>query len=242
MKSTTPTLNVHLMPLNAAVLEDAKNQTLPAASTSWKRLFLVFAILTSFHFFSFAQTARDVLSNTATPIVYLGIDFTRVKVIDDLTTSAQDLRDRQFAALNGVIIDEAKKFNLAHALHRSFMDHNLNFVQKRNAKINPDQIMSGSGSDLSHLKAEDIPTIISGYDFEGTSGVGVVFIMEGMSKSAKLAAAWVTFVDMKTKKVLLTERIEGKPSVAFGFSKYWATTMHSMIETIEKKRYKEWVR
>ena len=46
--------------------------------------------------------------------------------------------------------------------------------------------------------------------FQGKKGIGILFVMEAMSKREKAAAIWVTLIDMKTKKVLLTERIEGK--------------------------------
>jgi hypothetical protein len=61
-----------------------------------------------------------------------------------------------------------------------------------------------------------------------------------MSKSDKGAAMWVTLIDMKAKKVLMTERLEGKTSMGFGFRNYWAIPVHSVLEEIEKKKYKEW--
>ena len=64
--------------------------------------------------------------------------------------------------------------------------------------------------------------------------------MEAMSKSEKAASIWVTLVDMKSKKVLMTERIESKVSMAFGFRNYWASSIRNLIETIQKKKYNEW--
>ena len=66
-----------------------------------------------------------------------------------------------------------------------------------------------------------------------------MFIVEGMSKSAKAASVWVTFVDVKTKKVLHTERIEGKAG-GFGFRNYYAAAIKNVLDQIEKKKYKEW--
>ena len=70
--------------------------------------------------------------------------------------------------------------------------------------------------------------------------MGLLFVVEAMSKSEKAAAVWVTLIDIKSKKVLMTERIESKTSMAFGFRNYWASSIKNLIETIEKKKYKEW--
>ena len=44
---------------------------------------------------------------------------------------------------------------------------------------------------------------------------------------------------MKTKKVLMTERIIAK-ATGIGFRNYWASTIREVIEEIDKKKYKEW--
>jgi hypothetical protein len=45
---------------------------------------------------------------------------------------------------------------------------------------------------------------------------------------------------MKTKKILMTERIESKVGGGFGFRNYWASTIKSLIDTIEQRKYNEW--
>jgi len=60
-----------------------------------------------------------------------------------------------------------------------------------------------------------------------------------MSKSAKAMAVWVTMFDPKTRKVLMTERMEGKPG-GFGFRNYWSAAIRDVIIDIKKKKYSEW--
>jgi hypothetical protein len=67
-----------------------------------------------------------------------------------------------------------------------------------------------------------------------------LFVVEGMSKGQKGETIWVTFIDMGAKKMLFTERMEGKTGMAFGFRNYWAAPINDVIKTIEKKKYKEW--
>ncbi len=188
----------------------------------------------------FAQTARDVFTNSETPIFYLGIDFSKARLIDDAGANEMDIRDRQFTGINDVIVNEPKKYDLQKAFHKSNIDHDLGLVAKRNEKANAEAIKSTNTGDFHRFKEDDISSLVKGFDFADKKGVGLLFVMEAMSKSKKAAAIWVTLVDMKSKKVLMTERIESSVNMAFGFRNYWASSIRNLIETIEKKKYKEW--
>ena len=187
-----------------------------------------------------AQTAKDVFNSSETPVFYLGIDFTKARLIDDATANEIDIRDRQFAGINDLVVTEMKKYDLAGAFHKSNIEHDLGLVAKRNEKVNAEEIKSSSTGDFHRLKEDDINTLVKGFDFADKKGVGLLFVVEAMSKSEKAAAVWVTLIDMKSKKVLMAERIESKTSMAFGFRNYWASSIKNLIETIEKKKYKEW--
>jgi hypothetical protein len=205
-----------------------------------KKLILLPLAFTAILASSSAQTLKEVFSSSETPVLYLGIDFTKARLIDDATANEIDIRDRQFAGINDVVVNEPKKYDLKGALHKSVVDHDLSLVGKRNSKVNAEEIKSSSTADFRRLKEADITTLVKGFDFGGKSGIGLLFVVEGMSKAEKAAAVWVTFVDMKAKKVLLTERVEAKVAMAFGFRNYWASSFKNLIETIEKKKYNEW--
>jgi hypothetical protein len=186
-----------------------------------------------------AQTLKDVFNSSETPIFYLGVDYTLARLID-APENPMDIRDRYFPAINDLIVNEPKKYDLAGAFHKSNIDHDLSYVTKRNAKINTEQIKSTNSADYNRLKEEDISKLVKGFDFGGKKGVGLLFVVDGMSKARKGAGIWVTLVDMGTKKVLMTERMEGKTSMAFGFRNYWANPIRDVIGDIESKKYKEW--
>ncbi|MCW3093611.1 MAG: hypothetical protein JWP81_4680 [Ferruginibacter sp.] len=186
-----------------------------------------------------AQTAKDVFNSSETPVFYLGVDFTLAKLID-APESPLDVRDRNYPAINDLIVNEPKRYDLAGAFHKSNIDHDLSMVTKRNAKINAEEIKSTNSADYNRLKEEDISKLVKGFDFEGKKGVGLLIVMESMSKANKGAAMWVTLIDMGAKKVLMTERMIGKTGMAFGFRNYWANPIRDVIEDIEKKKYKQW--
>jgi hypothetical protein len=203
-----------------------------------KVLLLAIALLAC-QTFTFAQTtAKDVFGNSETQVLYLGIDFTKTKIIDDATANALDIRDRQYAAINDLIINEAKKYDLKSAFHKSYIDHDLGPVSQMNSKINAEEIKSTSTADFHRLQPADIESVVRGYTFN-SKGVGLLFVAEAVSKSEKAIAVWVTLVDMGSKKILMTERMEGKVG-GFGFRNYIAAGIKNILETIEKKKYNEW--
>ena len=198
---------------------------------------LIFALNT----LTFAQTLKDVFTSSETQIMYLGLDYTKAKLIDDANANVMDIKERQYAGINELVVTESKKFDLKSAFHKSFVDHDLGPVTKSNEKINAEEIKSTNTSDFHRLQATDIDGVVRGLDFAGQKGViGLLFVVEGMSKSEKAAAVWVTLIDMRSKKVLMTERMLGKTSMGFGFRNFWAAPIKNIIDEIEKKKYEEW--
>jgi hypothetical protein len=189
---------------------------------------------------SFAQTLKDVFNNSESPLTYLGIDFSKARLLD--VGNADDIRNRLYASINNLIVDEPKKFDLKGAFKKSDMSSDLSAVTKNNAKANLNDIISTNQADFNRFKESDISDMVKALDLSGKSGIGVLFVMEAMRKLDKKgdAAIWVTFVDMKSKKVLMTERIEENAKTAFGFRNYWASTIKELIDDIDSKKYKEW--
>jgi hypothetical protein len=209
------------------------------SATMNKRSFLLLAIaFFSCQALTFAQTAKDVFGNSETPILYLGIDFTKAKIIDE-PTSEFEIRDKYYPGINDVIVGEAKKYDLKGAFHKSFMDHDLGGVMTRNAKINAEDIKSTNTADFHKMQAADVETLVRGFDFGDKKGVGLLFIAEAFSKSEKATAIWVTLVDMKSRKVLMTERMQGKAG-GFGLRNTIATSVKNIIDEIEKTKYQIW--
>ena len=197
-------------------------------------LFLMGSITTSF-----GQTLKDVFSNSEAQLVFLGIDFSKAKLLDE--GNPNDIRDRLYGSINSLVIDEFKKFDIKGAFKKGYVPNDLSAVTKNNGKANLNEIISMNSADFYRFKESDISPIVKALDLSGKDGVGLLFVMEAMRKVDKkgTAAIWITFVDMKTKKVLMTERVETK-ATGIGFRNYWASTIKEVIELIDKHKYKEW--
>jgi hypothetical protein len=194
---------------------------------------------------SSAQTIKDVFTSSKTPILYLGLDFTLTRLIGESTVNGIDMRDKYFPELNELVIKEPQKFDLQKAFNKTTIKNDLSIVEKRNKKINADDIISAKESDYSRLHEDDISKLVSGIDFEQKKGLGLLFIVEGMIKGEKkgddsFSSVWVTIADMGANKVLMTERVEGFTSGGFTFRNYWAYTIYMVIDNIDKYKYKRW--
>jgi len=207
---------------------------------SW--LFAIVLLLGS-NTVSFSQTVKDFFSNSSVSLTYLGIDYTQNRLINDPGGNASDIKGRLYNSMNEVVVNEmGKNYNIAGAFDRSgAVTTDIAAVTARNEKINASEIMSSAPSDFNRLKEDDIEKCVKALDLKGKEGVGLVFIMEGMKKEEKKSygAVWVTLIDMKTKKVLMTERME-QEAAGFGFRNFWVSIIKKSIVEIDKKSYKAW--
>jgi hypothetical protein len=121
------------------------------------------------------------------------------------------------------VVNEAKKFDVAGAFRREEVSTDIGPVNKRNAKIDPDKVKSDNSDDYQAMKPEDVAALVKGFDFAGKSGIGILIVMDGMNKTKKEISGYVTLVDMKAKKVLFTERVEGGLGMGFGYTNVYLT-------------------
>lgn len=191
-----------------------------------------------------AQTRADVFDEK-NEITWLGLDFTQVKFIgaaaqwgDAGGISNEQLREKYFPSWNQLFIDEPKKFDVAGAVNRKKVQYATDVTAKANNAAKKTDFFSDNPADYSHLSEERIVALVKKYDFSGKSGIGLLFFVEGMSKAKEEASMWVTFVDMKNKKVLFTVRQTGK-SGGFGFRNYWAKPFALVLKDM-KGHYKKW--
>ena len=194
---------------------------------------------------SLAQISKsDILGEKN--ITWLGIDFTQLKFIGSATqwkdageiTNVQ-LRDKYFPGWNSLFTNEPKKYDVAGAVSRMDVKFATDVTEKANNNIKGN-LFTDDPNEYTRLKASDITTLVSKYDFRGNTGIGMMFFMESMSKGKEEGALWVTFVDMNSKKVLLTQRVTEEAG-GFGFKNYWAKTFVGALKDTGKN-LKKWTK
>lgn len=200
-------------------------------------LLLTFFLLCSAGVRSYAQSLKEFFADKATPLTYLGVDFSLTKVQGEGAT-ADDIQNK-FEPINTVVISESK-YDVTGAFRRTTTVTNyMDAVKKVNADANTSKMKTDNVSDLGLLTPEDIAKHVKAYNLSGKSGIGLVFIVDGMSKMNKEAAMYATLINLSTKKVLLSEKLTGKAQ-GFGLRNYWAKTVYNVIDKIDKSKYKEW--
>ena len=195
---------------------------------------------------SFSQTLKDFFSNSSTQLTYLGIDYTKNRIYKRADANPSDMRDKYYTGINDLVVKEQydKSYDIGTAFNRKNMiTVDLSAVTVNNQKINPVEIVSPKKSDFERLKEADIKNCVEALPLEGKEGIGLVFIMEGMKKiSGKgYGSVWITLIDMKTKEVLITERIV-REAEGFSIRNYWVSVIRKTIMEIDWSKYKEWKR
>ncbi len=181
-----------------------------------------------------AQTKADVF-NPKVPVTWLGIDFTQMKFLGveseyklkgEVINS--DFVGRYIPAWANLFITEPKTYDVAKAIHRDSVHFAFKVTEKVNNAITKN-FFTEKRADLNTLKEKDIQELVKNYDFQGQKGIGMMFFVESMDKSAHSAGAWVTFINMDDKSVIFTVYKAGD-SRGFGFRNYWAHSWYNILK------------
>lgn len=188
-------------------------------------------------------TKADIF--TSKDITWLGLDFSQVYFIGDAAqwkdageVTNDQLRDRYFVGWNDLFVNEQKKYDVAGAVSRKDVSYATEITERSNNKLKRD-FFSDDANNYQLLSEDKIKKLVSKYNFQGKTGIGLIFFVEGMNKGKAEASIWVTFVDMQDKKVLLTQRMEEKAG-GFGFRNYWAKSFYMVLKDMKGGVYQKW--
>ncbi|MCC6599413.1 MAG: hypothetical protein IT223_01930 [Crocinitomicaceae bacterium] len=181
-----------------------------------------------------------------TDITWLGLDFSQMLYIGTASqmgeageVTSADIKNKYVPAWNKLFIDEMEKYNVAGAVHRRQVNYALDVTMAANKKLDKD-FFGYNPNDYTKVKEADIVQLVSNYDFNGNSGIGMMMFVCGMSKAKEEACAYLCFVDMERKEVLLTKFITGHAG-GFGFRNFWARTFYEMLKSV-KDNYNMWAK
>ncbi|MBX3240969.1 MAG: hypothetical protein KIT80_15795 [Chitinophagaceae bacterium] len=183
-----------------------------------------------------AQTLKEFFNSSEVPVTWLGIDFTQVKVLNDINATPIAVRE-QFTKINELVLKEPNNFTLTRVFNKTDIVNDISFVNAKNAKTDTEKLTEDAKDE--RLDKSAIESVVKGYDFGDKKGLGIIFIAETLNKASLIGSYYVTIIDIGSKKVLLTERMTGKPA-GFGFRNYWAKTIKDILLQIEKGKYREW--
>lgn len=184
------------------------------------------------------QSMADIFSGKA-KVTYLGLDLTQAKYIGKIGfTDPAAIKNQHAVSWNLLLTQEPKKFSLQDPLKLKSDNYTTN-VDDMVANNKDIDVEKNITDDPYSITEDDVKKSVSKYKLSVKDGIGVVYVVESLSKTDEKMTAWVTFIDLTTKKVLYTEKIEGKAG-GFGFRNYWAGAVYNVNKAISSKYYKVW--
>lgn len=194
---------------------------------------------------SIAQNTLKDLSNTK-DIIWFGINFSEAKMIGAFDqgfgageASASSIKNKWIPSWNNLVLDEPKLFKVGDAFKKENVYYDIDANKKLNADIKTESLMSFNPYSFTNA-SETIKQIVSQLDAkEKQDGIGVVFIVESFNKTKEEAVVYVTLFDIKTKSILVSEKISSKPA-GIGLRNFWAGAIKNLLKQIDKEYYHSW--
>jgi hypothetical protein len=208
-----------------------------------KKIIFILLSVVSFSILS-QNTAKEIFSSNT--VVWYGLNFTKAKMIGQFdqamgagAASGNDLKNKWIPAWNSIILTEPKNFKIKEAFKKDEVFYDIAANEKLNANINSEELMTFNSYkfDDAQKTVKEIVSKLKGG--ERTEGIGVTFIVESFNKSLDEAVFYVTVFDIKTKNILIIEKIIGKP-VGIGLRNFWAGAVKHVIKQITTDYYKIW--
>jgi hypothetical protein len=153
-------------------------------------------------------------------ITWYGLDFSKAKLENDFK-QPKEVKQAYINGWNEYV--SSPQADIRTLLKKEHLDVDLSIVTERNLNfVNfPEQLKKGI-----------ISQMISEYKVHKTEGIGLVFIVDSFDKSQEKAFVWVTFFDIASKKVLLTEQESGKPKHSSSMVLHWGTAMLDIMSKV----------
>ncbi len=186
-----------------------------------------------------AQSINEIFDKT-TPITFLGVDFSNAKYYGRTGTVDTTEMVNLFVDMNKYIVFERKKYDIGAALKKDSIIYSVDFINALNKQLDKSKLITNNIAELNLITKDSIKLIVNRYKFdEKTNGIGLVLIVDNLFKRTEDETLWVTFFDMQSKKVLLTERAIGLAE-GYTFRYHWVKPVYQIIEDMKYGLLKSW--
>lgn len=185
-------------------------------------------------FLTFSQSKSSIFK--ADEIVWFGLDFSNAKMIgSEGFKSPYDVQNKFFNSWNQLILMEPEKYDLRKTFKKQDIIYDLSVVEKRNANVKAGELIINKDYSFG---PEVVSKIVKTYKTDQKKGIGLVFIVESFNKLRENGTVYVTFFDLGTKKVLLTEKVSGAAG-GIGLRNYYGKALFNILKETEG-HYNRW--
>ena len=192
-------------------------------------------LITSLILFVGVANSQANKAYCAQEITWYGLDYSQAYFVDDLAFPDPDkLKDKLFLEWNNFVFKEKKKFDIAQTFNKRDVIYSTSYINSRNKEVDVVKCVGNVWFQQEYLNNDSIQKILYSYKLpENNAGVGLVFIVEMLDKPNRRGIYWVTFFDIETKQILITEQIIGVPGGA-GIRNYWANSFYRALDEAGK--------
>lgn len=192
-----------------------------------KVLFSMLIMITGLSGLLLAQDKGRVMNEKT--ITWYGIDFT-ISRFTSVTEDPAVIVSQYLKAINDVILAEPEKYNLKTFFSKTEVIPSVDQVNENNAKIDPGTLVI---TDKHEVSLDDVKKVIKGYNTEGKTGMGLVFIAENLNKTSQTGSYYVCFFDLANREVIDAKQMSAK-AAGFGFRNYWAGSAYNVMKVWSK--------
>lgn len=179
-------------------------------------------------------------------MVWYGLNFSEAKMIGQFdqavganVSSSSDIKNKWIPNWNSLVISEPQNFRLGEAFRKFNIYNDLGPTEKQNQNINLDNFMSFNPYHFAD-PVKTVNSVVSKLSTgEKTEGYGVIFIVEYFDKTKIEASVYVTVFDIKTKNVIISDKITGVPK-GIGLRNFWAGAIKQIINQVNTSNYNTW--
>lgn len=202
---------------------------------------LLFAFL--FYIAADAQTADDLFKVPGPKVTWLGIDYSHVKLIgniseaQNLELTVDEIKETYFYAWNKLIIDEKRKYDMRNIFRSVSAQSKIDTINQINSAAPAEDM---ADTETPNYDRDNIEEFLESYDF-GLEGIGILFIAESLDQEGTGIYHFVVINLSNKNAILIHNRISGKAG-GEGFRNYWARSFYNVLIEVTEKRYRIWKR
>lgn len=195
-----------------------------------KKLVLLTICILASSYSMYAQSNAELFNSAK--LVWFGVDMSHSKLVGiEGFTDPYDIQKRYVPAWNNLVLSEAEKYDVRKFFKKGEVINDILAVESVNEKINPGEWVQTTSYTLDK---SEIAGMVKKYKGTEKEGLGLVFIVESFDKNKEMGFIYVTFFNIATKEVILTEKLSGKAG-GFGVRNYWAAAVYKVMLESEKR-------
>lgn len=190
------------------------------------------------------NTLKDLFQ--AREIVWYGLNFSEARMVGAFDQAfgagdagAAEIKTRWMPAWNALIVAEPQNYKLKEAFDKEAVFYDIAPSEKANQAVKTGELMSMNAFSFADPQKSVRNALARMTGGEKKNGIGLTFVVESFNKTAEEATVYAVVFDIKTRAVLVSEKISGKPA-GIGLRNFWAGAMKQVIKQVQKTYYPKW--